>query len=218
MSSSTLHTLICYDIIRRLPFVMGEKMPLIVGRHTSTDDNLNGVYSGQRDVPLNNVGRGEANALARTIAAQFGPDIVAILSSDLRRATYLASTLSSRLPGVPVTRTRDLREVSLGRIEQERLTWAQLTERYPGPKYQTRQEFDFTDVGGESKRQLIARGRRMMARVDAIFRQQPEPAMAYVVMISHGTFLRVLLQYYGLLSGELHPHGSFQIVLLPLRP
>jgi len=98
---------------------------VLLWRHGRTAWNVEHRFQGQADPPLDEVGRIQVAAAAPLLAA-FSP--VAIVSSDLRRATETAQPLAERL-GLPVALDRRLRERSLGRWEG--LTRDEVGRRFP---------------------------------------------------------------------------------------
>jgi probable phosphoglycerate mutase len=89
---------------------------LILLRHGLTDWNHSGRFQGQADVPLNEVGRAQAGAVADKL---LGHDITRIYSSDLERAAVTAQLVGQRLD-LPVQLDSRLQEINVG-------TWAGLT-------------------------------------------------------------------------------------------
>lgn len=85
-------------------------------RHGETDWNRENRFQGHADPPLNDVGRGQARALADRLA---GERFDAVYSSPLRRAYETASILGSA-HGVEVQKSDALREVDVG-------SWSGLT-------------------------------------------------------------------------------------------
>ncbi len=82
-------------------------------RHGTTDANVDGLFLGQTDVSLNDVGRAEAEALGRRLA---GWEIDHLRSSDLIRARDTAAAVG-RSTGLTVTEDPRFREMHLGDLE-----------------------------------------------------------------------------------------------------
>jgi glucosyl-3-phosphoglycerate phosphatase len=84
---------------------------VVVLRHGRTDHNHTGIWQGQLDVPLDEVGRLQAKAAAQALR-ELEP--AAIVSSDLARAWETADVLAAAT-GLPVTADPRLREIDVGR-------------------------------------------------------------------------------------------------------
>lgn len=89
---------------------------LVLLRHGLTDWNRSGRFQGHADVPLNDVGRAQAAAVAERLQ---GLDIARIYSSDLQRAADTATAVANRL-ALPVQLDSRLQEINVG-------SWAGLT-------------------------------------------------------------------------------------------
>jgi probable phosphoglycerate mutase len=98
---------------------------LIVWRHGNTDWNAANRVQGQLDVPLNELGRQQAAAAAKLLAA-LRPD--ALFASDLQRAARTAQALAA-LTGLPTRTDRRLRERYYGRWQG--LTMTEVQQRFP---------------------------------------------------------------------------------------
>jgi broad specificity phosphatase PhoE len=98
---------------------------LVLWRHGQTAFNAERRFQGQTDIPLNALGRQQAERAARYLAA-LAPD--ALYSSDLIRATATAETLA-RLTGLTVQLDKDLRERNGGLWEGK--TDAEIRAEYP---------------------------------------------------------------------------------------
>jgi probable phosphoglycerate mutase len=98
---------------------------LVLWRHGQTTYNAEHRFQGQLDVPLNALGRAQAQRAARHLA-QLAPS--AIWSSDLVRASVTADYLA-QLTGLTVSHDKDLRERHGGKWEG--LTTDEIRERYP---------------------------------------------------------------------------------------
>ena len=112
-------------------------MNLVVVRHGQTDWNVEERYQGQLDLPLNAVGRTQAEALKRRLA---GTQFDTAYSSPLRRAFETAQIIAGELPLIADTR---LSEIHHG--DWQGKTKADIEERWllhltshtgrPGPRY-----------------------------------------------------------------------------------
>lgn len=104
---------------------------LIVARHGETAWNAEGRLQGQKDIPLNSRGRGQAMSAARFLRSV---PLVQIHSSTLRRCQETARYLAETNMGRPNVLSSDLlRETALGVLEGElkdRQSTAELTRHY----------------------------------------------------------------------------------------
>lgn len=83
---------------------------IILVRHGETDYNINRIFQGHLDIPLNNNGHLQAQA----VISQFSSlSVDAIYSSDLKRALTTAKYLAKE-KGMKIHRTKKLREHNLG--------------------------------------------------------------------------------------------------------
>ena len=136
---------------------------LLLVRHGETDWNAEGRLQGHTDRPLNELGRRQAEELARQLAGE-GAD--AIYASDLSRAKETAEIVGERLR-LPVVVDPDLREKNWG-------TWEGLTG-------DERVHVEFEGESTEDHRDRVMRAvRRIAAR---------HPAQR-VVVVTHGGSLR----------------------------
>jgi probable phosphoglycerate mutase len=99
---------------------------LFLVRHGETDWNAEGRWQGHADVPLNDTGRAQAQALADELAADTAFD--AIYASDLARARETAEIVAQRL-GVELVLERDLREIDVG--SRQGHTWSEIDDTPP---------------------------------------------------------------------------------------
>lgn len=83
---------------------------LVLVRHGQTDWNSEGRFQGQADVPLNDLGRAQADAVAPFIAA-LRP--ARVISSDLRRASDTARAIAAAA-GLGVVLDPRLQEIHIG--------------------------------------------------------------------------------------------------------
>ena len=69
---------------------------LLLARHGQTNDNLEPIRAqGFTDTPLNEVGRGQARALAELVAAEY--QVASLWASDLSRARETAATVGAAI-------------------------------------------------------------------------------------------------------------------------
>ncbi|MFZ3009526.1 MAG: histidine phosphatase family protein [Candidatus Microsaccharimonas sp.] len=85
-------------------------MELFLIRHGETDANVNGIVQGWLDTDLNEHGKSQAHEAA----LNFGEEIDAIYSSDLKRATQTADEFRKKYPNVPYIEDGRLRERNFG--------------------------------------------------------------------------------------------------------
>jgi broad specificity phosphatase PhoE len=100
-------------------------MRLILVRHGQTPHNADGLVQGRADIPLSELGRQQAAAIAAALA---GEAIAAIVSSPLRRARDTAALIAATR-GLTVSEEPDLIEMNVGVMEG--LSGAEMRSRYP---------------------------------------------------------------------------------------
>ncbi|MDP1720768.1 MAG: histidine phosphatase family protein [Candidatus Nanopelagicaceae bacterium] len=86
---------------------------VVLWRHGQTDWNINNRFQGHSDIPLNEVGKYQAEHAARLLADM---QPTKIISSDLQRARVTAQALSDLIK-LPVGIDTDLRETNGGKWE-----------------------------------------------------------------------------------------------------
>ena len=116
---------------------------VLVIRHGHAEGNAEHRFIGQTDVPLDDVGLGQARALAERL--RFSP-IDRIISSDLRRALDTIQPLAESI-GVPIERDSRLREISNG--EWSGLLPGEIEARWPDLWVAYRAGEDVLRPGGE---------------------------------------------------------------------
>jgi len=99
---------------------------ILLIRHGETAWNAVRRLQGHTDIPLNEEGARQANALARALAAE---KLDAIISSDLGRAMQTAQAVAAHHPQVPLHTDAALRERGYGAFEG--LLYTEIAERYP---------------------------------------------------------------------------------------
>lgn len=92
-----------------------ERLRLTFVRHGTTDANVTGLFLGQTDVALNEVGVREAAAVGARLAES---EIDRLVTSDLRRARDTAAAIASRhAQPLALAIEPRLREIHLGELE-----------------------------------------------------------------------------------------------------
>jgi len=166
---------------------------LIFVRHGQTDWNFEGRMQGQRDIPLNDTGRGQASGNGKRLKAfleqeMIDPAGLDFVSSPLHRTRSTMELLrqSMDLP-VEAYRLEDqLKEITFG--DWEGFTLEELAEEEQDLILQRRADkWGFVPPKGESYKMLAERIGRWLVTVD-------RPS----VVVSHGGVFRVLR---GLLEG-----------------
>lgn len=153
-------------------------------RHGETDDNAGRLALGRRDVPLNERGLAQAQALARTLTASY--EIEAIYSSPLQRALATARPLADELR-LDIAIEPALTEMDIGELES--LPFEQVRERYPDfvKRWFSAELADAVMPGGESLRQVQERAWPV---VEAIRERHGE---GLVAIVSHNFIILTLL-------------------------
>jgi probable phosphoglycerate mutase len=161
--------------------------PFYFVRHGQTDFNAQGLSQGAIDIPLNEVGRAQAEAAAPVLA---GRGIVGIATSPMLRAHETATIINATL-NLPMMVEPDLREVIFGGQEGKPLV----------PWFSGWLDGTLTPEGAESFEALTERAASVMARVLA----HPGP----LLIVSHGAFFRSVRALMGLeldvISGNARP-------------
>lgn len=152
-----------------------------MARHGQTDANLEPIrVQGRLDIPLNEVGRRQAEELAERVA---GLGLRALYSSDLSRARDTAAAVARRT-GVEVTEDARLAEGWRGRWEGRYFEDIAVAEpqRYASWR---RPDPDFRFPEGES----LAEHRARVAAALADVERGPTPAL----VVTHGGSIRMAL-------------------------
>jgi probable phosphoglycerate mutase len=161
--------------------VTGASIRLV--RHASTD--WTGVrWAGRTDLPLNEAGRGEAEALAVRLAADLREP--AFVASPALRAQETAAILAVPF-GASVATEPELREADLGQVDG--LTFEEVAAAFPGVAEAVlagRMDVDWP--GGERAGALEARAVRAWHRLTGM------AGHADLVAVTHGGVIAALLR------------------------
>jgi|SRR5690625_1116498 len=167
---------------------------IVLWRHGRTEYNLQGRFQGQIDIPLDDVGRSQADSAATHLALE---EPAAIISSDLSRAHQTAEALAQRV-GLEVEVDEGLREINAGAWEG--LTRPEILADWPDD-YHAWRRGEFIRVGGGETRPELAE------RVAAAILSHAQRVEGTLVIVSHGAALRgATLQLLGL---PLEQWGAF---------
>ncbi len=153
---------------------------LLLVRHGQSEGNARRIYQGQMDLPLTELGRRQAEALAERLACR---DISLLYSSDLSRALETAWIVGRRLGLTPITDPR-LREIDLGGWSG--LTRDQVIARYGEEWERWSRGEDIDHAGGESFERFWERIRSFIE--DVLKRHPGETVLA----VTHGGVSRIL--------------------------
>jgi phosphoserine phosphatase len=151
-----------------------------IARHGETDWNRELRWQGHSDLPLNERGRLQAQALADALA---GSSFAAVYSSDLSRASETAAIVAGRL-NLPVSVDPALREIDVG--SWEGFTLAELEARSPEAVTRWEENGEHGWEGGESHEEMLARVRDAIRSIAAKHEGQE------VFVVSHGGPIRAL--------------------------
>lgn len=169
------------------------KMTLLLIRHGQTEWNLQGRYTGQSDIPLNETGRAQARRLAESLSGN-PPEVV--IASDLQRARETAEIIAAPF-GLPVQTDPRLREIHQG--VWEGMHFSQIKEKF-AQAFAARKADPLTVAppGGETVRQVRD---RVVAAVSDIVREHNGRRVA---VVAHGLAL-------ALIKAHLHNHPIQQV-------
>jgi broad specificity phosphatase PhoE len=155
-------------------------------RHGETDWNRDGICMGQQDIPLNDLGRRQAELTAERLAQT---ELAAIYSSDLLRALETAQIIAQPHHLGPIER-RAWREADYGLWEGRKRE--EIERLFPESReidWQREDSLSFQPPGGESRRALYERATH---EFEAICAQHPDQS---VLIATHGGVIRAIVNY-----------------------
>jgi len=151
-------------------------------RHAEAIWNSEGRIQGHVEVPLNEKGRAQAEALRRRLASV---DIQAAYTSNLARAVETTRVIL-RGRSVPLFPLPALREFSYGLWEG--LTFEEVEKNYPHEYARLMGDGeDFAPPGGESTKELVERIKGF------VFSTKASNAEGTLLIVGHGGSLRALI-------------------------
>lgn len=154
---------------------------LVLWRHGETDWNADRRMQGQLDSELTETGLTQARRAAPVVAA-LGPQL--LLTSDLRRASDTAAVLAEHT-GLQAQTDKRLRETHLG--EWQGLTHDDVDIRWPGGRATWRRDAEWAPPGGETRVEVAARARQVVAELDTLHDVQ------IAVLCAHGGLIASLV-------------------------
>jgi alpha-ribazole phosphatase len=173
---------------------------LLLVRHGLTDWNAAQRFQGQHDLPVNDIGRRQAAALAERLA---GEPLQAVIASDLQRAQATAGAIVDRQACLITIEPR-LREISFGAWEG--LTYAEIAAGHPEVLAAWEKNIlENAPPGGETLNQLAG---RVQAVLDELLLAQDGET---ILLVAHGGPLQVLI----CLALGLPPEKYWQFHLSP---
>lgn len=165
---------------------VGRPTRLLLLRHGQTEMSAQRRYSGRGDPELTALGLSQAAAVAAAIkTVEDAGDVVAALSSPLRRARQTAEPVAAAL-GVPVEPHEALLETDFG--EWDGLTFAEARERHPDLHGRWLGDDTVPAPGGESFADVGLRVAALREQLVATYAGQT------VLLVSHVTPIKMLLR------------------------
>lgn len=167
----------------------GEPLRLLLLRHGQTEMSVERQYSGRRDVKLTELGREQAAAAAKRLAAYPGVVVdgepAAIVASPLTRTMQTAQAVADAVGG-RVTSSQGLLETDFG--DWEGLTFSEAAKRDPELHGKWLRDTTVAAPGGES---FDAVHKRVRAALEELTESY---AGRTVVVVSHVTPIKTLLR------------------------
>ena len=155
----------------------------ILLRHGQTDWNIQRLYQGQEDIPLNDNGKRQAEEAAETLK---NVPIDIAYCSDLQRAVETAKTVLRYHPSVPLMIDKRIRERSFGEYEGKPYQKDLMNPTDSNETNKKRDSLNFKFPQGES---LLDVYERANSFYNDILQKHPNET---VLIVSHGTFLSIL--------------------------
>jgi broad specificity phosphatase PhoE len=170
-------------------------------RHGQTQANATGHWQGWSDPPLTTIGRAQADAIARRLAAERG-QITALYTSPLRGALETAQAIGATLELCP-TPVDQLKEIHFGQCEG--VTLQEMEARFPDlyARWQDRTDMGFQWPRGERRVDFFNRAAQAC---QCILARHPEER---IVIVAHGGTIRACLAH--LLPRQLGPWWTYSL-------
>ena len=158
-------------------------------RHGETDWNAEARLQGQRDIPLNDLGRVQAEEAGRRLCALLErPEELDFVASPLARTRETMERMRGSMGLDPAAYARDdrLKELTFG--SWEGLRWKDVRSKDPqGAAARERDKWGFVPPGGESYAMLTERVRSFVEGLarDTVVVAHGGVARAFLVLRSH---------------------------------
>ncbi len=162
-------------------------------RHGESTYNAQGRVQGHLNIPLSDLGRGQAAALAK-VCRDWGAE--AIFCSPLRRTRETAEPVAAAL-ALPIREEPRLIEIKVGifqghsRDELDRICPEEYARWRSGDP-------DYVVPGGESRRALMQRGREVLESI-------AQHDYCKVIVVSHGAILAAAFKSLLEIPAQRHP-------------
>jgi alpha-ribazole phosphatase len=159
-------------------------MKFLLIRHGQTDWNLAQRFQGQSDIPLNEVGKKQAMALADRLTNE---SINIVYSSDLQRAIETSKIIMQMSDCKPdLHPDQRLREVNFG--DWEGLTYDEIKEKHPNTLNAWENDiYKNAPPNGETLEGLAMRVQSVLNELSAKYNDQT------ILIVAHGGVLQTLL-------------------------
>jgi len=174
----------CSAVVNRAADRLLDHRLLFLARHGETEWNREGRWQGKTDIPLSDVGRAQARALA---AGLLGRGIGAVHASDLQRATETAKIVAELLGIAALNVDARLRERGFGCFEG--FTREECAARHPEAWARYLADRRSTPPGAEPQPEVAA---RIVAALTEIARAA-RAAVDATLVVSHGGTIRTFI-------------------------
>jgi broad specificity phosphatase PhoE len=158
-------------------------MTIFLARHGETEWNRVGRWQGKTDIPLSDVGRSQARALAERLRDR---GVTEIFTSELSRARETAEIVAEALGVTRFSIDPRLGERGFGCFEG--LTREECAEQHAEAWARYLADRRTTPADGEPQEQVVA---RMVAALTAV--AESVDRTGYVLIVSHGAAIRSFL-------------------------
>jgi len=182
-----------------VPISIGGHKRLLLARHGQTSWNALGRLQGHTDIELDDIGRDQARALAKSLG---DADISTVVTSDLARARETGAIVAAALGLEPPVVEPELRERRFGVFEG--LTRDEIAVRHP-EAWRAWTQATQEPPGGEPVRDAVARMSRVLRRI-------ADASTGPVLVVSHGGLMRLWLMDLLGTTIPLVPNGTLFVV------